>query len=174
MSTRRIFSGFVRGDLLDVHSAGGRGHEGDAAALAVEQDRKVELALDRAAGFDVDVVHREARRAGLGRHEALAEHRLRGLADFLRRTAQLHAAGLAAPARVDLGLDDPDRSRQFPRRGGRLGRRRRHAALRHGHSVVGEDALRLVFVKIHHGIVAAGLNRVANAGRAAGRPQVAW
>jgi len=139
----------VGGDLLDVHAAGGRGHECDAAALAVEQQRQVDLALDRAAGLDVDQVDRQSRRAGLGRHETLAEHRLRCRADVLHRPAELDAAGLAAPARVDLRLDDPDLPLQLTRRGDRLRRRRGHPALRHGHAVVGEDALRLVFVKIH-------------------------
>jgi hypothetical protein len=43
-------------DFLDVHAAGLRGDEGDAARRAVDQDREVELALDRRAFLDVEAL----------------------------------------------------------------------------------------------------------------------
>ena len=111
-------------DFLDVHAAGRGGDECVVARFAVEQQAQVQLALDRAARFDVHDVDRQPCGVGLRRHEPRAQHRLRGLADFAGRTAELDAAPLAAAARVDLRLDDPDRARQFARRGDglRLGR----------------------------------------------------
>ena len=161
-------------DFLDVHAAGRGGNECVLARFAVEQQAEVQLALDRAARFDVHDVDRQPCGVRLRRHEPRAQHGLRRLADFAGRTAELDAAPLAAAARMDLRLDDPDRARQFARRGDGLRLGRGDPAARHRHAVFGEDALRLVFVKIHHSIVPGGLNRVANAGRAAGRPRDAW
>ena len=99
------------GDLLDVHAALGRGHEGDAARVAVDDHAEVELARDVEALLDVEAAHLLPLGAGLVRDELHAEDllgelpRLRGAA--LR---DLHAAALAATACVDLRLDDDDRA----------------------------------------------------------------
>ena len=61
----------VRGDFLDVHAAGGRGDEGDAALLAVEHEAQVDLARDLRARLDVDLVDRQAFGARLLRDQAL-------------------------------------------------------------------------------------------------------
>ena len=162
--------GLVCGDLLDVHAARRGGDEGDAAALTVEEHAEIKLALDRASGFHVDEVDRQTPGARLRRHESLAKHGSCRLADFLGGPAKLDAARLAATARVYLRLDHPDRARQRARRGNGFRLVRGDPAFRHRHAVVGEDSLRLVFVKIHHDIVPADLNRVANTGRIAGPP----
>jgi hypothetical protein len=148
-----------------------RGDECDTAALAVEQHGEIQLARDGAAGLDVNFVHRKTCGAGLRRDEALAKHRGGGLANFRRRAAELHAARLAASARMHLRLHDPHRSRDFARRCDRLRFVRGDLAGRNRHAVFGEDALRLVFVKVHLGIVSKALNRVANAARGAGFTQ---
>ncbi len=136
--------------------------------------RQVQLARDRAADLDVDLVDRQAGGSRLRRHEALAQHPFGGGADFGGRAAEFHAPRLAASAGVDLRLDDPHRPRQFP--GGRdcLGLGGGDLSGRHRNAGFGEDALRLVFVKIHHSIVPAHMNRVAKAGRAAGAAEAAW
>ena len=97
----------VRSDFLDVHAARGRGDDCNASALAIEQQAEVQLALDGAAGLDVNKVDRQAGRARLFRDEPLPEHCGGGLADLLHGAAQFHTAGLAAPARMHLGLDHP-------------------------------------------------------------------
>jgi len=74
-------------------------------------------------------------------------------------------------ARMHLRLHDPHRSRDFARRCDRLRFVRGDLAGRNRHAVFGEDALRLVFVKVHLGIVSKALNRVANAVRGAGVAQ---
>ena len=61
-------------DLLDVHAAFGRDHEGDARGLAVDQRRQVELAVDGRAFLDVEAVDLLAVRAGLMRDQRRAEH----------------------------------------------------------------------------------------------------
>ena len=156
------------GDLLDVHSACSRGDKRDAAPLAIEQQAEVQLTLDRAAGFDVDEIDRQSRSASLRSYETLSEHRSGRLADFRCRAAELDASRLSATAGMHLRFHDPDRSRKLAGRRHGLLLGRGDLAARNRHAVVGEDALRLVFVKIHHSIVTAALNRVANAGRAEG------
>ena len=48
--------GRVMGDLLDVHAAFGRDHEGDARGLAVDQRRQIELLGDVRAVLDIEAV----------------------------------------------------------------------------------------------------------------------
>ena len=117
-------------DLLDVHAALGRDHEGDPAGVAVDQHRQVELLRDVGALLDIQPVHLLAGRAGLRRHQRAAEH-LGGMRlDLLDRAGQPHAAlvaglrlpepALAAAARMDLRLDHEDRPAKLARRRRRL------------------------------------------------------
>ena len=103
-------------DLLDVHAAFGRGDDRDARGLAVDQHREIELLLDRRAVLDVEPVDLLALRAGLVRDERRAEQALCLLLDVLDRLDHLDAAGLAAPAGVDLRLHDPDRAAELAAR----------------------------------------------------------
>ena len=56
MVMRLDLLGRVVGDLLDVHAALGRGDDGDAAALAVDQQSEVEFLGDVDAVGDVEPV----------------------------------------------------------------------------------------------------------------------
>src|SRR3954452_9885643 len=100
----------VMRDLLDVHAAFGRCHDRDARTFAVEEHREIELLLDDRAFLDVEAVHDLAFGPGLMRHESRAEDALGFLLHILDRFDDLYAAGLAAAARMDLRLDDPDRA----------------------------------------------------------------
>ena len=108
----RIFSGLVRRDFLDVHAAGGRGHHGDAALFAVEREAEVDLARDLRAGLHIDLAHRQSFGARLLGDQPRAQHPGRRRAHRVGVARQRYAAGLAATARVHLGLDHPDRAAQ--------------------------------------------------------------
>ncbi len=136
-------------DLLDLHTAFGRGHDGDAAGGAVDQHAEIKLALDVAAFLDIDALHFLAAGAGLVRDERHAEHLAGGLADRLQGFHDLDAARLAAAAGMDLRLDDPDRAAQLGCHllsllGG-IG----DAAARHGHAEPLQESLCLIFMDVH-------------------------
>jgi len=83
------------------------------------------------------------------RHECRTEQALCFPLNVLDRFHHLDAAGLAAPAGVNLRLDDPDRAAEFLcgldgfiDREGRQSVRNRHAKFR-------EDRFRLVLVDVH-------------------------
>ncbi len=97
-------------DLLDVHAAFGRDHDGDARGDAVDQHREIELLLDGGAFLDVEPVDLLALRAGLVRDQRRAEDARRFLLHVVDRLDDLDAAGLAAAAGVDLRLHHPDRA----------------------------------------------------------------
>jgi hypothetical protein len=78
-----------------------------------------------------------------------AEHGLGELLHLVDRPGELDAAALAAAAGMDLRLDDPDRAAQFARRTLGLGGGVGHLALQHGHAVLGQELLGLVFVDVH-------------------------
>ena len=96
------------GDFFDVHAAGRGGDDRDAAALAVEREGEVDLAFDLRAGLDIYRLDRQPFRPGLLGDQALAEHVGGGAAHRVEVARELDAAGLAAAARVHLGLDDPE------------------------------------------------------------------
>ena len=116
--------GRLGSDFLDVHAAGCRGDERDALAGAVDEQAQVQFAVDLAARLHIDLVDRHALRAALLGDELGAEHGPGQLANLLGTARELHAAGLAAPAGVDLGLDHPDLATDTPRSRSRLGRGR--------------------------------------------------
>ena len=97
----------VRGHFFDVHAAGGGGDDGHAAALAIQRERQVDLAVDLRAGLDVHRLDGQAFGTGLFGHQPLAEHVRGGGAHRVEVARQLDAAGLAAAARMHLGLDHP-------------------------------------------------------------------
>ena len=97
-------------DLLDVHAAFGRHHDGDARGGAVDQHREIELLLDGGAFLDVEPVDQLALGAGLMRDQRRAEDAGRFLLHVVDRLHDLDAAGLAAAAGVDLRLHHPHRA----------------------------------------------------------------
>jgi hypothetical protein len=94
------------GDLFDVHAAFVGGDDGDAARLAVDQERQVDLAGDVEPLLDVEAAHLLPLGAGLLGDQLHAQD-LAGQVDGLPGAAlgDLDAAALAAAAGVDLRLD---------------------------------------------------------------------
>src|SRR5690606_23542737 len=139
----------LRRDLLDVHAARRGRDDRDALGRAVDEETEIKLPCDVRPGLDVDPVYRQPLGPALVRDEPLAEHRLRVRRHLFDGSGELHAARLAAPAGVHLRLDDPELAAQ------RLGRLAclllagRDASFRDWDAVLGEQRLRLVFVKIH-------------------------
>ncbi|GAB1395636.1 hypothetical protein MASR1M65_04130 [Saprospiraceae bacterium] len=142
--------GRVMGHVLDVHAAFGRADDGDAAGFPVDQQREVKLARDVAAVLDVDAVDLLARRAGLHGDKGAAQHLAGEFGGFLHRFRQAHAAllarfgllelALAAAAGVDLRLDHPERSVQFPGGGLRLFGAQHDAAVGDRNAVAAAEA----------------------------------
>src|SRR5690606_7475723 len=97
------------GDFLDVHAALAGSDDGDLLRGAVGHQRHVVFLLDVGAFLDVQAAHLLALGAGLVRHELHAQDFRSQLANVVERTGQLDAASLAAPAGVNLRLDDPYR-----------------------------------------------------------------
>ena len=102
------FLGRVLGDFFDVHAAGFGGDDGDAAALAIQRERKIDLAFDVRTRLDVHRFDRQAFGPGLFGDQPLAEHVGGGGTHGVEIARQLDAAGLAAAAGMDLGLDHPE------------------------------------------------------------------
>ena len=100
--------GRVVGDRLDIHAALGRGDDGDAAALAVDQQGQIEFLGDVDAVGDVEAVDLLALRPGLDGDQGLAQHLLGSRArtssiERARRTPPL-ASG---PSSLNLPLPRP-------------------------------------------------------------------
>ena len=95
------------GHLFDVHAAFGRGDDGDAAGLAVDQQREVEFLRDVDAVGDVEALDLLALRAGLDGDQGLAEHFLGMGADFLDRLGEPDAALGVGASSLNLPLPRP-------------------------------------------------------------------
>ena len=102
------FLRLVRGDFLDVHAARGRRDDGHAAALAVQRERQIDLALDLRARLHVHGLDGQAFGTGLFGDQPLAEHVGGRRAHRVEIARELDAARLAAAARMHLGLDHPE------------------------------------------------------------------
>src|SRR6185312_4583396 len=155
--TQDLFGMLCR-HILDVHAAfRGRDH-GDAPARAVDQQGQVEFARDVATGLHVDAVHDSPGRAGLFRHQRVADHRFRRGAHFLDGAREPDAAlagGIvrepsgAAAARMDLRFHHEHRTRQLRRRGGSLIGCPRNMTVKDCHAVALQQLLGLVLVDVH-------------------------
>ena len=141
------FGGFG-GDLLDVHAAGGGGHEDGEGVGAVEDDAGVEFFGDGEGLLDEDAADEAAFGAGLVGDEGHAEDAGGDGFGLGGGGGELDAAALAAAAGVDLGLDD-DGGTDFFGDGAGLSSGGGDAAARDGDAVAREDLLGLVFVDFH-------------------------
>ena len=141
--------GGLRRHLLDVHAARRARHHQRLARRAIQHEAQVHLAGDLHARFNQDPLHQAARFAGLARDEGHADHLARERLGFVPRLGELHAAALAAAARVDLRLDDDQAAAKAAGDLARFDRRERHFPARHGNAVTREDRFGLVLVNSH-------------------------
>ena len=134
---------------LDRRPPGVGADEGDPRRGAIEPEGEVVLARRPAHRFDVHPADVLAVAAGLGGDEPRAEHLACDLPDVGRGRHHLHAAGEAAVAGPDLGLDDPVRAADPARGGlGLVGRERALAGWR-CQSVRTQKLLGLILVDVH-------------------------
>ena len=151
--------GGVVGHLLDVHAAFRRDDESDLAGGAVDEHRQVEFGVDIGAVLDVEAVDLLSGLAGLDRHKGVAEHLLGEFLDLVDGLGEAHAAllagggflelALAAAARMDLGLHDPERSAEFLGGGLCLVGREDGLAAGDGQAEFLQDCLALIFMDVH-------------------------
>ena len=131
------------GHRLDVHAALRRDHREQLLLAPVEDDRGVVLGGDRRACLDPDLVDPEGALTARAA-DVHADDRLGMLARLLRVPGDLDPARLAPAADQDLGLDGD--GKPDPLRGGdSLVGRGGDLAAGHGHSVLREELLSLVF-----------------------------
>ena len=90
-------------------------------------------------------------RTGLVGHQRPAEQFLGRCLGRLGRLDDLDAAGLTAPAGVNLGFDDDDARAQAAGNFVDFLGGKRHLATRYGHTIPGEDGLGLILVNFHDG-----------------------
>ena len=139
--TRAIASGCSSAiSSMSMPPIDGEHHERLLGA-AVEDDRRVVLGRDVGGPLDPDLVDGQA-------PDVHAEDRLGVRLGLVGVLGDLDAAGLAAPADLHLGLDD-DRETELLGRRPRLLRRVGMPPLGHGHAVLGEQLLSLVFEQVH-------------------------
>ncbi len=130
---------------LDVHAALARAHRQVLALGAVQEDGEVVLGVEVDAVGDEDGAHRVA----LDVHAQDVAGAGFGL---LNGAGELDAAGLAAAAGLDLGLDDHQlatRVEEGLRGAARLLGGRGHGAVEHGDAVLAKQVPGLVLVEIH-------------------------
>ncbi len=140
------------GDLLDVHAALAGGHDDRLALGAIEGDRDVQLLGDVGGLLDEHLAHELPFGAGLMGDELHAEDLAGQLASFLGRLGELDAAPLAAPAGVDLGLDDAPAAHLLADPG-RLVGVVRHLAPGCRHPIPAQDLLGLIFMNLQDDVL---------------------
>ena len=146
------------GHFFDVHAAFRGGDDGVAAAGAVKQDGEVVFLRNIDRFGDEHFAHQLALRAGLVRHERLAEHFARDLLRLLRGVHDVHAAfeaifegALAAAAGMNLGLHHEARAADLARGFACLLGRAGDDAFGGGDAEFIKQLLGLVFVDVHVG-----------------------
>ena len=141
--------GLFRGNLLDLHAAFPGGDDAYALLFPVEHVAEIEFAFDLVGRFDVDALDRLAVGVGLMGDETLAEHLFGCVAYLAVGPAQLDAAGLAARASMDLGLDRPMPAADFGGSVDGLVRAEGNGATRHVHPGALQQFFGLVFMEVH-------------------------
>ena len=131
--------------------------------MTVDENRTVELALDRAAALDEHLVNHLPLGAGLDRDEGLIEESLGDPRRVVGALGQFHAAlrralhhPLASATGMDLGFDGADRRAEGRERSSGFVGGASHFACQHRHAGGPEEFLGLVFVDLHAGLPSQG------------------
>src|SRR5215475_4562742 len=135
-------------DLLDVHAAGGRGHEDQLRHRAVEQQSQIELLFNFQTLFDEQRAHGAAFGTSLMRDQIHSDHLFGQVVNVFHRAREFDAAALAAPAGMDLRLDD-HRQPQFLGGLFGLGDRTRDPAARDFDIETAQQFLTLILMNLH-------------------------
>src|SRR3982074_2708160 len=92
----------VLGDFLDFHTAGGAGHEDDAAGGAIDEKAEIKFTLDVEAFFDEQALYDAAGGTRLRSDQLHAENVAGDIGGLVGGTRQLYAAPFAAATGGDL------------------------------------------------------------------------
>ena len=113
----------VMGNRFDVHAAFGGCHESHARGDAINQQREIEFFFNGRAVFHIKTIDLLTGFTGLDGDQRMAEHFGCILLHFIHGFGKAHTAlftsccffefAFAAPARMDLGFHNPNRTRQF-------------------------------------------------------------
>ena len=136
-------------DLLDVHPALRADHQHRAAGRPVENHAEIELPGDLEPFLDEDPAHDASFRAGLMGDERHAQDLLRERLGLVRLLRDFDAAALAAPAGVNLGLDDDRPASETARDSCGLFGRVGDFTARDRYAILRQDLLRLILVNLH-------------------------
>src|SRR6266849_4273735 len=146
-------------DFLDIHAAFSGHDEGNARCDAVDQRPQIAFTFYRRTLFNVEAADDLTLGTGLMGHERRAQDAGRLAGHLLNGVDDLDTAGFAAPAGVDLSLDDPYRPAELMRRLlGFCDRKCRNTA-RHRNPEFPQNHFGLIFMDVH------GASRRAEDGR---------
>src|SRR5712692_2526311 len=158
-------AGIILGDFLEFHDAGGAGHENNVGGGAKDEKAEIKFALDVEAFFDQQSLDDAAGGAGLRSDQLHAEKVAGDVGGFVGGTRQLHAAGFAAAAGVDLCFNDNE-SDMRSKAVGRLTRfilGEDDFAAGSGDAITRENRLGLVFMNLHRdSVFRSGLKQSAS------------
>ena len=144
--------GILGGDFFNLHTAGLRSHEDQLACCAVQHDAEIQLAIDRGCLFYQQALHLLPLRSGLVSHQLHSQDGLGCIFSGRQVAHHLHAAAFAAASGVNLRLDHDARSAAAQQQSSRIrGLRQRVCYLTpgHGHTVLRQDRLCLIFMNFH-------------------------
>ena len=143
------FLGLRARHFFDVHAARLRGNQRHFLRQTVGNARQVVLLLNIRAFFNIQAAYFLAPGPGLRGHQLHAQHLARKLLHLVDRARHFHAAALATPTGMDLGLDDPHRPTEFLRGlYGLLNGKGRNPA-RHRYAEFAQNILTLVLMNFH-------------------------
>ena len=137
------------GNLLDLNTTFGGGHEHDAASATVNNRAQVKLLVDVGEGFNQDLAHRLAVFICLVGYQVLAQPLLGKLTDLFFALDQLYTASLTTATCVNLGFHNPCITADFTSCVYSFLRSITGNALGYWQAIFSEKLFALIFMQIH-------------------------